>query len=243
MINKSIRPYIVLNGISSQTIKGLLITDLPPISKPPIRVNQEEIDGRDGDIITPLGYSAYDKTLSIGLTYEYDIDDIIEFFNSEGKVVFSNEPDKYYKYAIYEQIDFEKLVRFKKADVVFHIQPFKYSDDENEKTFTLGGDNKEFDIRNNGNIYSKPTLEITGAGNIEMFLNGSSILTIDLPTLTQTIIIDTVEMNAYNENKTVFLNRLVEGDYDNIRLKVGKNTISFIGGVNKVVVNNYSRWI
>ena len=38
------RDYIILNGTSSQTIPGLLIQNLPPISKPKQRVEIEEID-------------------------------------------------------------------------------------------------------------------------------------------------------------------------------------------------------
>ena len=113
----NIRPYIVLNDVSSQTVQGLILSSLPAIAKPKIRTMIEEIDGRDGDIVTPLGFSAYDKAVEIGLSYGYDIDDVIQFFNSSGKVVFSNEPEKYYNYAIYEQIDFEKLIRFKTATV------------------------------------------------------------------------------------------------------------------------------
>lgn len=241
-INQNIRPYIIINGVNSRSIKGLLISELPPISKPAIRVQQEEIDGRDGDIITPLGYAAYDKVVTIGLTYEYDIDDIIEFFNTSGKIVFSNEPDKYYFYAIYNQIDFEKLIRFKTAEVTFHIQPFKYSDTENEQTFNLSGTSSEVQIRNNGNIYSRPTLTITGSEDINFFLNGSQLLTINLGLTTRTIIINCSEMNAYNDNGQ-FLNRLVSGDYDNIKLKVGNNVLSFTGTVNQVVISDYSRWI
>ena len=89
---------IILNGINSNTLQGLLIQSLPPISKPLMRSRKEEIDGRDGDIITPLGYSSYDKVFSIGLSYNYDINAIIRFFDSQGTVTFSNEPDKYYNY-------------------------------------------------------------------------------------------------------------------------------------------------
>lgn len=240
--NYNVRPYIILNGVDSRTIKGLLISELPPISKPGIRVQQEEIDGRDGDLITPLGYAAYDKVIKIGLTYDYVIDDIIEYFNGSGKVVFSNEPDKYYFYSIYNQIDFEKLIRFKTAEVTLHIQPFKFSDTENEQTFNLSGTSSEVSIRNNGNIYSRPTITITGSGDIDFLLNGSQLLTIDLGLNTQTIIINCTEMNAYN-SQGVLLNRLVSGDYDNIKLKVGNNTLSFIGNVTKVIVDDYSRWI
>lgn len=241
-MNVNIRPYIVLNGKDSRYIQGLLITELPPISKPKQRTKTETIDGRDGDIITCLGYSAYDKTLKIGLTYDYSIDDLIDFFNSEGKVVFGNEPDKYYRYAIYEQVDFERLLRYKTAEVEFHVQPFKYSEIETsvEKTFTEN--NKSFDIRNNGNIYSRPTLKIVGSGEIDLLINDIKILTLRLAT-NQTIVIDAETMNATSEDGETLLNRLVTGDYDKIKLNTGLNKISFTGSVSSTEISLYSRWI
>lgn len=128
--------YVTLNGVKSTTIKGLLIQSLPSISKPLMRTEVEEIDGRDGDIVTKLGYSAYNKEIEIGLYGDYDVDKVIAFFDSEGQVTFSNEPDKYYNYQIIDQIDFERLIRFKTATVTFHVQPFKYSNVERELTRT-----------------------------------------------------------------------------------------------------------
>lgn len=126
------RNYIILNGVNSNTITGLLISTLPPITKPKQRTQIEEIDGRDGDIVTKLGYSAYDKEIEIGLYGDFDIDDVIAYFNSEGTVTFSNEPDKYYNYQILDQIDYEKLIRFKKAKIKMHVQPFKYPTEEEQ---------------------------------------------------------------------------------------------------------------
>lgn len=118
--------YIELNGEKSTSVKGLIIQSLPPISKPKVRTSTETIDGRDGDIVTRLGYAAYDKQVSVGLHGDFDIDDAISFFDSEGEVVFGNEPDKYYRYQILDQIDFARLVRFRTANVKMHVQPYKY---------------------------------------------------------------------------------------------------------------------
>ena len=236
------RNYIILNDRSSEEIPGLLIQELPPISKPLLRNQIEEIDGRDGDIVMPLGYAAYDKDVSIGLYGKFDVDDVIEYFNSEGKVVFSNEPDKYYKYQVLNQIDFERLVRFRTATVTFHVQPFKYSDDEKEKTYT-SFDNNSVTIRNNGNYYSRPKITIFGTGTINLSLNGNQLFVINLGSQATQITIDAEQLEAYDEDTNVLMNRSVDGDYDNLRLKVGANTISWSGSVTKIVINKYSRWI
>lgn len=129
------RSTITLNGINSNTITGLLIQNLPPISKPLMRTQIEEIDGRDGDVITKLGFSAYNKEITIGLYGDFDINQIIQYFTSQGTVVFSNEPDKYYYYQIIDQIDFERLIRYRTATVTMHCQPFKYSTTEGTQVF------------------------------------------------------------------------------------------------------------
>lgn len=234
------RNFLELNGVNSNTIPGLLIQELPPITKPKMRATIEEIDGKSGDIITELGYSAYDKAVQIGLYGDFDIDQVISFFNSSGTVVFSNEPDKYYNYTILAQIDFNRLIRFRTATVKFHCQPFKYSNEDNSKTFTITEGTTSIQIRNSGNIYSKPVLTITGTGDIGIYLNGTQIFAIALGDLNQ-IIIDTNNMNAYLGS--TLLNRIVTGDYNNFKLNSGLNTITWSGNISQIQIDNYSRWI
>lgn len=232
--------YIIINGKKSTLLNGLIITSLPPITKPRIRYTAEEIDGVDGDIIDKLGYGAYDKTFEIGLSYSYNVDDVIEYFNTEGQIIFSNEPDKYYNFTMLNQIDFEKLLRFKKAKITIHVQPFKYSNIESTKTYNFTQQSQSLAVRNNGNIYSKPIITLYGNGTINLSLNGIEVFTI---ALNGSMVLDTESQNAYDPETLDFLNRYVIGDFKNLYLKIGLNTLSWTGDLTKVEINNCSRWI
>ena len=233
--------YIVLNGQKSTLVKGLLIQSLPPISKPLIRAQYDEIDGRDGDIVTKLGYAAYDKTVKIGLYNDFDINEVISYFDNEGTVIFSNEEDKYYYFQTLEQIDFERLLRYRIADVKFHVQPFKYSAVEKELTKNYAsGDTKSFSVINSGNTSAKPAITIYGSGTINLSLNGAQILIINLGD-EEYITIDSAAMEASKDG--VLKNRLITGNYDYLSLQFGQNVFSWTGDVTSFSISNYSRWI
>lgn len=232
------RNYVIINGVNSNTINGLAINEMPPITKPSIRTNTEEIDGRDGDIVTRLGYSAYDKEMTIGLYGNYDLDEIMSYFNQSGTIIFSTETDKYYNFEILEQIDYEKLLKFKTATITMHCQPFKY--EVNETPITLiSGDNI---VRNKGNIYSKPIMHIEGTGTITISLEGNQVFNIVMGDNTE-IEIDIEKLEAYNPNDGTLLNRIVTGDYDDFKLESGNNTIALGGTITDANIRMYSRWL
>ena len=228
--------YCVLNGLKSNTVKGLLIQELPPISKPLMRTQVTQIDGRDGDIVTPLGYAAYDKKMKIGLFGDFIIDDVISYFDSSGQVTFSNESDKYYNYQILQQIDFKRLFRFREAEVTFHVQPYKYS--AVEGVLSLSG-SSPVNVVNIGNTVAKPIITLTGSGNVELSINGNHVLTVNLDSGNVTI--DSERMNAYNG--TTLMNRYVIGDYDEIGLQPGNNTVSWAGNLTNIAFEHFSRWV
>ena len=231
--------YVILNGVNSNTITGLLISELPPISLPKMRTQLDEIDGRDGDIVTDLGYSAYDKEMTIGLRGQFDINSVIAFFASRGTVTFSNEPDKYYRYQMIEQIDFERLVRFRTATVTMHIQPFKYDATETPIVEQFSGD-AEVEVTNIGNTTAKPRITITGSGDVLMSVNGIQTFSIAMGDIGY-ITIDAEQMEAVKDNS--LMNRRVTGDYSNFVLHTGENTITLTGTVTEVQISNYSRWL
>lgn len=234
---------ITINGVDSSEIQGLLIQNLPPITKPKMRTRIEEIDGKNGDLITNLGFSAYDKEFDIGLYNNYDLDAIISFFNSSGTITFSNESDKYYYFDLFEQIDFEKLIRFKIAKVKMHVQPFKYSLLENTQTFDITNSTENVQITNTGNYISKPVLSITGTGTINLYLNSYQVFIIDLGESETTITINVADLEAHNTDTGELMNRQVTGDYENFSLNVGLNTITWTGSISQIQLSNYSRWL
>ena len=117
---------IIWKGKSSKNIDGLIITDLPPIIKPKMKTNKIEIDGRDGDIVEKVGYESYTKSVGIGLTRNFNIDEVINYFTGEGELVLSDEPNKVYLASIYDSIEYDRLLRMRKATIKFYVQPYKY---------------------------------------------------------------------------------------------------------------------
>lgn len=231
--------YLILNGKKSTYVQGLLIQSLPPITKPKIRTEREEIDGRDGDIVTKLGYEAYDREVLIGLYGNYDIDEVIRYFNSEGVATFSNEPYKYYRYQILDEIELEKLIRFRQATVTLHVQPFKFSTVEPMMEYNTSGV-QYIEVQNTGNYKSKPIITIYGSGTINLSLNDTQVFVINMGNEGH-ITINVEEQEATKGN--ILKNRLIIGNYDNFMFNIGVNKISWTGSVTKIEIENYSRWI
>ena len=229
--------YIVWNGKDSREIDGLLISELPPITKPQMRVKETLIDGVDGSIIEELGFEPYDKTIAIGLKVGADVDDITEYFSGNGEVIFSNEPNKYYRASVIRGIDYSRLLRYRVAKVTFRVQPFKYNSEEME-IYNVGT-NTELNITNIGNYISKPLITIKGTGTVELGVNGTVICRYTFPNNEDTVILDSEKQDAYLGN--LLKNRNMVGDFP--ILEKGNNVISWSGAVNTISVKRYSRWL
>lgn len=229
--------HFVFKNIDSRDIKGLIVSELPPITKPKMRVRIDTIDGRDGAETTNLGFEAYIKTVKIGLTRDYDIDNIIAWLHGEGDIQFSNEPDRYYRVKVHDQIDFERLLRFRTAEVKFFTQPFKYSATERTKTLDVTG-LATAEVRNAGNYFSKPIITLTGTGTVNVSVNGLQKFVLNFGA-GERITLDSDKQEAYRGE--ILKNRQMNGEF--ITLEVGKNTITWTGNLTKIDITNYSRWL
>lgn len=229
--------HVIINGVSSETLHGVQVLSLPPITKPRMRTSVAVIDGRPGDIVTRLGYEAYNRKIEVLLHHNYDINEIVAFFNSSGTITFSNEPDMVYTFETIDAFSFERAVRFKTGTVTFHVQPYKLSKTEQPKTLSAS----PAKVINQGNVESAPTLSITGSGEIELSVDGLLAFSITMPQSGQ-IIIDSASMDARDDENNL-ANRSVSGSYENIWLSPGTHEITWTGSVTSVTINNVSRWI
>lgn len=229
--------YIIWNGEDSRDISGLIICELPPISKPNMRVKETVIDGVDGSIIEEMGYESYDKSITVGLKIGADVDKIIEFFTGNGEIVFSNESDKYYIARIIKGIDYQRLLRYRTATVTFRVQPFKYNRVELVREATA--ERTSMIIENLGNHTSKPIITITGVGTVALLLNGTVICRYAFPEGENSVILDSEKQDAYLNG--ILKNRNMIGDFP--VLTKGINELSWSGEVNSIKVTKYSRWL
>lgn len=229
---------LIWKGIDSKTIDGLIITELPPITKPKMKTSITKINGRDGDIVEELGYESYTKTISIGLAKNYDIDKVIKYFTGSGTLVMSNEPNKVYNSRIIDQIDYEKLLRFKTAVVKFHTQPFKYLKDEAITEVSITSQTS-IQVENKGLEKSKPILTLTGSGTIELIVNNNIVLTYTFPETETEVVIDSLQEEAYLNG--VYKNRNMVGIFP--ELEVGNNTITWSGNLTNIKIEPKSRWL
>ena len=225
-------------GIDSDTITGLIISELPPISKPKMKTTITKIDGRDGDIIEELGYESYTKSIKVGLSKNYDIDQVIKYFTGSGNLIMSNEPDKVYTGRIIEKIDYNKLLRFKTATVKFYIQPYKYKKDEPKVVLTIS-DETSLNVNNIGLEKSKPIIKLTGSGTVAIRLNNATVFNYTFPENESEVIINSIEEEAHLNG--VYKNRNMSGVFP--ILEVGENIISWTGNLTKIEIEPKSRWL
>lgn len=215
--------YIIWKNIDSRNIDGLLISELPPITKPKMRIQETKIDGVDGSIIEELGYETYDKTIRIGLTRNFDIDEIIKYFSGDGDIVFSNEPNKFYKARIINQINYEKLLSFKEATIKFRVQPFKYEYNEEQQAVPTGiieGENIQLNVK-------KVTQLLVQGNSIQKTRSGKNLFNKNdnSKIFNAYLSYDTKTVALYENNRTIYIPVIANKTYS-IKKFIGSSKIT-----------------
>ena len=99
----------------------------------------------------------------------------------------------------------------------------------------------EIDVWNDGNVESTPKYTIQGTGFITLRVNDKQPFYISMQSGYSTIILDVENLNAYYGS--VNMNRIVSGDYRNLKLDAGNNKISIDGDVQQIIIEKFERWL
>lgn len=224
-------------GKDSYLDYGILVEKRPPIPKPQRNVDYIEVPGRSGSLkVDDETYNDVLIPIKCGFLNEDVVskaDEVKTWLDGgEGRLILSNQTDKYYMAHVSDQFDISQEWRvFGQFLVNFRCKPFKYSVINDAVTMLAPGN-----ITNPGTVKSEPIIVLTGTGNITLTINGVSI---QLNNVNGYITIDSVLKDAYKE--TLLQNNLMLGDFP--VLVPGDNEISWTGNVTSVQITPNWRWL
>ena len=210
--------------------KGIVIEKIDWFKKPQRRNDVKLINGVHGGMIVEYGYSPMVVTMNVGLTDMAKLDEVMALLDGAGILTFSGDSGKYRNANVLEQVDYDKLLRFRKASIDFFIaDPFRYVVGEADLTFTTFPQT----ITNTGTFQSLPLLKLTGSGAISITLNGTTF-TYTFPSGETYVWIDCKEQVAYYSSPVDYRDGSMSGNYPT--LAIGSNTLAKTGTLTQVVV-------
>ena len=226
------RNYIIFNDFN--TVKVGLIEELPIVNK--AEKNQEfiEIDGRHGFLtLDKKNYKPIDYSFQIIIKGKEKQNLIKSKFKGTGKLILSNDLDKFYKAVVTSNISFERQIR----DVVictisFRLQPFAY-EINNEPIVH----ESSFVLYNITNTTSQPIIKVYGLGTGTLKINDNEIY---IKNIDNCIVLNFELEEAY-DLKGNLKNSKVKGDFE--ELIEGINSISWVGGITKIEITPNWRWL
>lgn len=225
--------YEVIYKEKTSTEHRILPIRRPDISAPEENVTEVYIPGhgvilqKDGTykpIVIPIEFNFMDVPDKWGEVYRK----AKKWISGSGKLKFSDDPEYFYRVNLCKIVDPERISRqIGIFTAEFTCNPYMY--------VVAGQTEKEIkDALKNPYELCEPIYRITGNGSCTLTVNGKTMKA----TVGQNLTIDTERMLAYRESDGKLMNTSVTGDYEDLYLNPGANTISVTSGfVLKVIPN------
>lgn len=227
------RNYIIFNDFN--TSKYALIEELPIVDKPEEDVEFIEIEGRHGYLTFRKGrYKPIEYTIDLVFKGKENRDIIKSKFQGSGNLILSNESDRYYKAFIIGAIVFERQTRdVYICSITFKLQPFAYEVNQTGMTTF----SKPYTLTNHTNVTAQPIIEVYGTGSGVLSINNTDI---QIREIGECTILNFELKEAYGQDGSS-KNTQVLTDYE--ELIVGKNIISWSGGITDITIFPNWRWL
>ena len=177
------------------------------------------------------------KTLECRLIDRSRMDTIIEWLSGSGKIIFSDEPDRYYNALINRAVPIQYLLdRYRAFVLNFDAQPFKYNVSEQNDRLEIEKSPLKFNGK--GSAESEPVITVYGSGNISLNINGEII---SLSKVSGHVTINSEIMDAYKGNEN--MNPNMSGKFPTLLSNGQENIIIYTGNVSKIEIIPNWRWL
>lgn len=218
----------IFNDISSDDL-GLIIKEMPPITKAAKNIESIKVNGRNGNLHIDNGtYDSVDITIECIVKDLSKIDMIKRTLEGTGSLKLSTVPDRTFTATIKNQIDFTKyLMVLREFPLQLELQPFSFSD---SKTLSYS-ESTTFTI--DGNVKTYPIINVDGIGII-------TINNVSVEVLETDITIDCDLMNCTN-NGIEKNNMVILDDFP--CLNPGENNLTLGTGITNVEIEYAERWL
>lgn len=211
------------NNIDLST-KGIIVEEIPTITKGKKRINTYDIEGRNGVLMVDKGtYESFVVSLPCHFNETYSIDEIKSFLDGYGTL--SLDGIREYEGIINNQIDFEAIETsgFRKFPIQVLCNPISHTIQSFEKTIT--SEVESFEIDQTANTY--PLIELQGTGDVSITFNDKTFYLYNLDS-ERTYYLD-CNAKEFTDDLDHNVSNQMSGDFP--YLKPNGNTILYTGTI------------
>ena len=234
--------YAIFNGKSNEDY-GFIIEQLPDEHRPRRNVEPVEIPGKHGRAFEDLGnYETYNTSMKINPNGR-SVSDVYAWLRGEGWLTTSQDPEYMRWVSFYDQQNDSRFRLnaecYDTITIPVVVQPYKYLADQ--QPMELNG---AAVFTGMGNDNADPVITVYGTGEIDLMINGASVL---ISNLMGSITIDCDAKTAYtvdlSGNKSFAGRQVTVMDDLWPYMEPGENSVSWSGDAGLVIIQPWWRWL
>ncbi len=220
--------YFIFNGKNSKD-KGIIITEMPQISKPAKRVDKITVPGRNGVIYQEdNSYESIVIQIKCALIEEnININQIKKWLDGEGRLILSTSPYVFYNANIINKIDYKSIANIiHEFPLELELQPFSYTIEEYTEEIINTTEHSFIIQEATAEMYPYIKVEVETPGQINLTINNETmVLNVE----------DYIELDC----ELMVAHRNYESKDDAVlgnfyKLYPGENIISVLGNYKKI---------
>ena len=226
---------MIINGFDTGSIPNCYVTDYGEEQMAQPRFDNNTIYGANGDYpIYDGAYDGYDKTVSLYVVKEEEVQKILEQFNQQNNAVeFGHRPGSIF-YADYAGSSFRQNgIHAWSLEIKLKMHPFRYQKNNTEVVLTSNGT-----VTNPGTVYSEPVITVEGSGDVTLTI-GKQIMQLKLDTKA-TIDCRHKRQNVYDKNGNLKNTLRTRGGF--FEIPTGGSGVVFGGNITKVRIQGNWRY-